>query len=209
MIIGTFNGWNIVGLPASPAPMQVEWDIDDKIGEVESPFTGSGQLQDWGSDRWSVKIAMPPMPQAQAAPWYAWLMEIRGKLNVFPLGDPLGTAPAGAALGAPVCTAGNTTRSRTLLTSGWQPSTNGQLLVGDYLQIGQRLHCVIGSNVDSDGSGNASINIWPAIREAPMAGDSVILSNPTGLFRLQKNQRGWSLAVSKMFGVKFDAKEAL
>ena len=60
--------------------------------------------------------------------------------------------------------------------------------MGDYLQIGQRLHMVISQDVDSDDQGSATINIWPSIREAPNDGDPIILNNPTGLFRLKSKQ---------------------
>ena len=52
--------------------------------------------------------------------------------------------------------------ARVLNTKGWQPSIQAQLKVGEYLQIGQRLHMVIGQDVDSDDQGNATINIWPS-----------------------------------------------
>ena len=46
--------------------------------------------------------------------------------------------------------------------------------MGDYLQIGKRLHMVIGQDVDSDDQGDATINIWPSIHEAPNDGDPII-----------------------------------
>jgi|SRR5271166_5056918 len=209
MILGTFNGWNIVAVPPVPAWRQVEYTIDDVIGEAESPFSLVAQQQDWMADQWSLNIALPPMPQDLAAQWIAWLMEMRGKLNVFPVTDPLMTGPAGAAQGTPVSNGVNAARARVLNTRGWNASIQGQLLRGDFLQIGQRLHCVIGSDVDSDSSGNATINIWPAIREATADADPVTLANPAGLFRLADNKRKWSVATTKMFGIQFQVKEAL
>lgn len=80
-----------------------------------------------------------------------------------------------------------------LNTKGWQPSIQAQLKVGDYLQIGKRLHMVIAQDVDSDDHGDATINIWPSIQEAPNDGDPIILTNPTGLFRLKSNKRSWTV----------------
>jgi len=209
MIIGQFNGWNIVAPPSYPAWKQVEYSVEDVIGEAESPFTLQAQQQDWGADRWSLNIALPPMSQADAAAWTSWLMEMRGKLNVFQMGDPLKASPAGAAQGTPVSQGANLAGARSILTRGWQPSTQAQLLVADYLQAGYRLHQVISANVDSDANGFATINIWPSLREPTADGDPIILSNPTGLFRLAENKRGWSVAVTKMFGIQVQIKEAL
>jgi len=84
-----------------------------------------------------------------------------------------------------------------LNTKGWQPSIQAQLKVGDYLQIGKRLHMVIAQDVDSDDHGDATINIWPSIREAPNDGDPIILTNPTGLFRLKSNKRSWTVGPNR------------
>ena len=209
MIIGNFNGWNIIAPPQAPAFMQAEISAEDVIGESEAPFSLHGQQQDWMGDRWSFHLALPPMPVELAAPWFAWLLEMRGKLNVFPLADPLGTPPAGAVQGAPVSNGVNLARARVLNTKGWTPSIQGQLLVGTYLQIGQRLHCVIGSDVDSDSGGLATIGIWPSIREATADGDPIVLAKPTGLFRMVNNKRTWSIATTKFFGIQIEVKEAL
>lgn len=212
MIVGTFNGWNIIGLPASPGVKQYEWELLDAIGEVTSPYTGQAQQQDWSTDAWSGKLSLPGMPQGQFAPWAAWLAEMRGKLNCFQLGEPFSLAPQGQANlqpGGPVCAAGNLARSRFLATSRWTANVQGQLLLFDFVQIGYRLHTVIGANVNSDANGNATLQIWPALREAPAAGQPVILSNPTGLFRLANNKRGWSVANNRLYALAIDVVEAL
>lgn len=239
MIVASFNGWNVVQPPTSPAAKQIDWEIDDNIGELENPFSFSAQQQDWMSDRWAAQLSLPPMPQAQWSAWRAFLMEMRGKLNVFPWGDPLGCTPAGecdiAPANAPVMPAiyGNfklpdangqpqppqiTTvvadgaqnqRARVLKVRGFVAGVQNQLLLGDYFQIGWRLHNVIATNVDSDASGKAQIAIWPCLRENVNDGDPLIFTNPVGLFRLQQNKRNWSVGISKFSALSLSIKEAL
>jgi hypothetical protein len=226
MIIGTLaNGWNIIAVPADPpAPMTVDWNIDDMIGEVDSPYSGQGQQQDWMTDWWMGHVAMAPMPQAQAMAWIAFLAELRGRLNAFVLSDPLSPAPQGAGLaGTPngIYAQGAQARARVIPTGGWKPSTMNQLLVGDFLQVGglknaqgqyvtaPRLHMVIGNNVNSDAYGLADINIWPSLREQVNSEDSIILQQTCGLFRLASNRRTWTIRRDKMYIVAFDVKEAL
>ncbi len=89
------------------------------------------------------------------------------------------------------------------------PSVQAQLKVGDYLQIAKRLHMVIGQDVNSDEHGNATINIWPSLREASNDGDPIILNNPTGLFPLESNKRSWTVGLNRLFSVSYEIKEAL
>jgi len=209
MIIGTFNGWNIIGMPDSPGIRQVQWDLTDLIGEVASPYSGAAQQQDWMTDFWQGMMTLPPMSADQAGRWRGFLAELRGKLNVFPLSDPYGLTPSGAANGEPLCAGQNLSRARVLNTKGWAPSIQAQLKVGDYLQIGKRLHMVIGQDVDSDEQGDATINIWPSVREGPNEGDPIILNNPAGLFRLKSNKRSWTVGPNRLFSVSYEIKEAL
>ena len=78
--------------------------------------------------------------------------------GVFPLSDPYGLRPRARPTASRSVPA-KISLARVLNTKGWQPSIQAQLKVGEYLQIGQRLHMVIGQDVDSDDQGNATINI--------------------------------------------------
>lgn len=68
---------------------------------------------------------------------------------------------------------------------------------------------VFGQDVDSGDQGNATINLWPSIREAPNDGDAITLNNPTGLFRLKSNKRSWTVGPNRLFSVSYEIKEAL
>lgn len=143
------------------------------------------------------------MSAEQAGRWRGFLAELRGKLNVFPLSDP-----TGAANSEPLC-ARQIFRVRVLSTKRWQPSIQAQLKVGDYLQIGKRLHMVIAQDAESDDQGNTTINTRAAGREAPNDGDPFILNNPTGLFRLKSNKRSWTVGPNRLFSVSYKTKGAL
>jgi hypothetical protein len=63
------------------------------------------------------------------------------------------------------------------------------------------------SPVNSDANGDATIQIWPSLREAPAAGDPVVLKQPRGLFRLAKNDRGWSASPRRATTMTIDFEE--
>src|SRR5206468_10963905 len=92
-----FNGWNIIPMPAAPAPRSVSFAANDSVGQTQSPFTLQTQVQAWpGADWWEADVSLPPMSRANAADWIAWLMAMRGRANVCLFGDPLATQSQGS-----------------------------------------------------------------------------------------------------------------
>jgi len=61
----------------------------------------------------------------------------------------------------------------------------------------------------SNGGGNASIDIFPSIREAPAAGAPVTLINPQGTFRLAANRRESPAVKTKTFTFMMKCREAI
>jgi len=358
----TFQGWNIVPMPLSPAPRQIDFTAQDSVGMTQSPFTKQSQVQAWpGADWWELNVSLPPLTDQQARAWIAFLMALRGKANVFQIGDPLKRVPTlsglspvvnGAQLatatllntrGWPIPSSTNLVPDPDVVGTGWSNTANiyvapgagavsgngwvyygtgasgsfqyawsapfavtpgqqytlsgyvdarnllpggaagwavfnpgitasyGSFTVpagstgqgsatftvpagvtqlvalcdnwanatalnkpvifsnpkvelgatatpyvspavmrpGDYLQLGYRLHVVAGPiGVYPDGSGNATIEVWPSLRDAPTDGEAITLGNTAGLFRLADNKRDWSVTEAKLFGISFKAIEA-
>jgi hypothetical protein len=192
----SFNGWNILPMPKSPAPKQLDMEITDSVSQVQSPFTLATQMQVWpGAERWNCNVSMPPMKRPISNPWVAWLMSLQGILNTFLMGDATHAIPAGNPAGTPLVdgtvSGYNLPAFYVLHTKGWTPNTGNLLLAGDYIQLGVRLHRLT-KTVNSDANGNAVLNIWPAIREMPGDGQLLIVSDTRGLWRLAENKRAWT-----------------
>lgn len=213
MSYATFNGWTIIPPPLSPGFRSILLRMNDTVAETRSPFTGTSQVQQWpGADWWEAEIEMPPLQTGQTAAWQAWLASLQGKGNVFAIGDPSRPQPQNPVTSSlPVCATGggsvNLTGSINLVTRGWRASQARILLPGDYLGIGYRLHMVL-QPVSTDSGGNATINIWPSLREQPADGESIVLNSPRGLFRLADNARQISIAVTSLAAVGFKCVEA-
>jgi hypothetical protein len=207
MITGTFNGLNIVALPSSNFT-QVELTMNDKVVATPGAFSQAAQTLDWQIDWWSGKISLPPMVRSDAQKWIAFLAECRGMSACFMIGDPQGASPTGHANGVPLTSGVNTSRGTVLNTRGWKPNQFKQLGAGDYFQIGNRLYINL-DDLNSDGAGDATINCWPRIREAPADGSKIILHNAQGLFRLAANNRTYSLANNRTYSIDIDITECL
>jgi len=207
-VIGTYNSASIIAFPTHPAPRQIELGMNDAVAISRSPFTGSTQVQAWaGSDFWDASIALPKMVGCDASVWAAFLAECRGMLNVFFLSDPAYKGAQGTASGTPLVNGAQSPMATSLNTKGWTPSSFRLLLPGDYLQVGNRLHRVL-DVVNSDASGNASITIWPSLRDAVTDGQAINLNNPQGLFRLANNRRSLTADETLLSAVTLKAVEA-
>ena len=186
------NVFTLIPLPTSPGVADYSLTRKNSVAYVASPFVpGVNQTFVWpGADCWACQFNLPKMDRFTAAPWMGFISELRGISNVFvfPLPGALST-PMGVADGAPVCATTSTTNQTSaisLATSGWTPNVFGQLLPGDYINVGARLH-VVCEQVNSDSNGNATITIWPSLRESPANGAAIVLTNCGVLLRLAKN----------------------
>jgi hypothetical protein len=205
------NSYNLCAMPSTPGPAEIELGMSDSVAVVESPFTKVQQVQPWpGADFWDATITLPPLRAAQAWAWEGFLAELRGKANVFQLGDPrAANGPQGSAAGTPVvATSGsaNLPSTTSLVTRGWAASAFRLLLPGDQFQIGYRLHRVC-EIVNSDSGGNATLTVWPSLRETPADGTEVVLAAPQGLFRLASNRRPIHASPQRLTTISFQCIE--
>lgn len=196
-----------INLPSSPAPAAIRIFPRSVVAVSVSPFTAQQQAFQHQGQVWQAEITLPNMTRAQAEPWIAAFLQLNGRYGTFRLGDSAGRAPRGIATGTPLVKGASQT-GQTLITDGWTPSQTGILKAGDYIQIGDRLYKVL-SDTNSDGSGNATFDIWPRLRESPADNAAIITNNCTGLFRLTSNEMPWDIGLGLRYSVSFSAVEAI
>jgi hypothetical protein len=206
-------------LPAAPGFRTFNLNAVDAVGEVISPFSGQAQEQQWQDQHWELDVALPFMRRqsVEAGQWIAFLNALHGKYGSFLVGDPAATAPQGSAgLGSGFTSAlvngAVASGVNSLPTRGWAASQVGVLLRGDYLQIGtgttQRLYQVL-TDASSNASGQATLDIFPCIREALSDGNPLTLNNTAGCFRLASNKRTWEVDQNRTCLISFKAREAI
>ena len=203
-----------LNLPTNKGIMRVVMRARNVTGMSRSPFTGSIQIYLWPGEWWEAECTLPQMNRHDAELWTTFLLSLRGTSGTFLLWDPSARSPQGLASGTPVVNGSGQTGLQ-LATRGWTPSTSGILLAGDYIQLGasdavpsQRLYKVL-TPANSDGDGNATLDIFPRLRESPADGDTITTTNPVGTFRLALNQSEWDVDAAHIFGISFKALEAI
>jgi len=169
--------------PSTPKPSSVIWTDLNSVAGALSQYTRQRQNYDWGGCALQVQVEIDSQEREGAAPWMAFLSSLRGTLGTFLFGDALLASPLGAGGGTPkVKGAGQVDFS--LDTDGW-PNSTLVLKAGDMISIANHLHRVL-TDTTSDGSGNATIDIFPHAR-GYADNANVTVNNPVGTFRLTDN----------------------
>lgn len=193
--------------PTTRSPASVMFRAISTTSIAESTFSGAQVAHSYNRQLWAIDVVLPPMNRSDAEVWIAFLLSLSGRYGTFTYGPTgkTGQLLGNAAYGGLINGASQT--GQTVTTDGWASNTADLLKAGDYIEFSSRLYKVL-SNVDSDASGNASIDVWPSIREVS-DNEDIIISSPSTTFRLTSDQIEYSIDLAMKYGIKFSATEAL
>lgn len=180
-------------------------------GFSESPFTLQQQIYP-SAGAWALGVDYPRCSVTKAEALVAALVSLNGQEGTFLIGDRANKSPRGSGGSQSPTVNGNNQSGRTLETDSWTANRSGLLVTGDWIQLGSgessHLHKVVAA-VSSNAYGAATLEIWPALRETPSDNDPITLLNTAGLFRLASPAFTWSIDIAKIYGVQFQALEAI
>ena len=178
------------------------------VGEQRGPFSAKREIQVFPGAHWEIEVAFLPVIRAEAQRLEAFLLSLRGKAGTFRLADPYRSLPLGSNLGTPLVRVATVAGDEAVLTKGWTVSQTDALKAGDFIQIGTRLHMVL-QDADADASGNATVNVWPPIRQVHAVNAPVITSNARGIFALDANAVEFTRGVNGLNGAILRAVEVV
>ena len=200
-----------LSLPTNKGLAKIRLTANNVVGISQSPFTAKQQIYKYTGQFWEAEISLPPMKRADAEYWISFLLKLNGAYGTFLLGDPNGGTARGVATGTPLVNGGSQSGNE-LVTDGWTNSTTGILKAGDYIQLGSgassQLYKVL-DDVNSNGSGEATLTVWPDLRTSPSDNAAITVSNAKGAFRLSSNSQAWDINEATFYGMTFAAREAL
>ena len=177
----------------------IELRAVNAVAVSQSPFTYKQQVISHGGQKWEASVNIPSVHRDKAAEWKAMLVGLKGQTGTFLLGDPDYATPQGTVSSCVLSgNVGDDTASVVM---------TGTLKAGDYIQLGSgassKLHQVL---LDQDGDG--TIEIWPSLR-SDYTSSSVVFNSPKGVFRLATNMTSWSINNASIYGISFEAVEAV
>lgn len=191
--------------PVVPAPSRVRWTLGVLAAISDSEFTHDDQAFPYAGERLEVDVTMPPMTRQKGGAAFAgFLAGMRGVSGLCSFGPRYqgSWGPLGIGTGVPKVNGAGQVGS-TLATNGWTHSITGILLTGDFIQVQganyYHLH-ILTADANSDSSGNASLKLFPRIRDAAN-GSNIVLTNPIGTFRLADNTPSFDIDSALKFGI--------
>ena len=177
----------------------IELRAVNAVAVSQSPFTYKQQIVSHSGQKWEASVNIPSVHRDKAAEWKAMLVGLKGQTGTFLLGDPDYATPQGTVSSCVLSgNVGDETASVVM---------TGTLKAGDYIQLGSgassKLHQVL---LDQDGDG--TIEIWPSLR-SNYTSSTVVFNSPKGVFRLATNMTSWSINNASIYGISFEAVEAV
>ncbi len=202
-----------LALPTHTGIAQIELRATNAVAYSRSPFTFSGQAHAYAGKAWQADVTLPSMKREDAERWVAWLISLKGQLGTFYLGDPAATTPLGSARDADTILVNGALSSGDTIPIDSAPANQTDYLkAGDYMQIGtgtsRQLFKVL-TDVDTNGSGQATVDVWPNVRTTITNNASVTVQSTQGIFRLITNEQAFSINEASVYGVTFGAIEAV
>jgi hypothetical protein len=200
-------------MPTHTGIRNVELRATNAVAYSRSPFTFSGQAHAYAGKAWQADITLPPMKRTNAEQWIAFLLSLKGQLGTFYLGDPRACTPLGSARDADtILVNGALSSGDTINIDSAPASRTDYLKAGDYMQIGagtsRQLFKVL-TDVDTNGSGQATVDVWPNVRTTIANNSAVTVQSAKGIFRLITNEQAFSINEASIYGITFGAIEAV
>lgn len=170
-------------------PSSQSWALRNFTAVHQSPLNASISTQDRDGEHWIVDMAYADLFGSNRRALEAFLFKLNGSQHRFTMQD-FSYVRAGAGGGTPLVNGASQT-GKNLVIDGGPNSQSGWLLAGDKISVAGLLHSV-DADVNTDGTGNATIIVSPRIFAAPTNNDPVEIDTPTSSFVLVVD----SLAVS-------------
>ena len=188
--------------PAALAFAELSLSARDTLAEQRSVYSGAESRLDWAGERWELTISTPPSRWDAAAEIEAWADRLRAGDAVARIRLDLSMPRRGTTAAATVTVSGaHTAGGRSLAVTGLGASAT--LLAGSLIADPDRRLHRLRASVTANGSGAATLDLFPRLRAAYSGGQAWRLAGGDGVvgnFRLQ-NRPGHVFAFGERGGV--------
>ena len=175
---------------------------------VSRALSGRRQDRQLGGQFWKLTATFPPMTRAEFAPIYAFVVKQRGRYESFTIVPAVVSTGQGSPAGTPLVNGASQT-GRSLVTDGWNASI-AIFKAGDFLKIaGNDKVYMCTTDVSSDGSGNATISIEPALVASPADDGAITHSSVSFTVALTSGIQEFSTDTSGLYSYELDFEEVL
>ena len=214
-------------LPSTIQPKSSEFKLQRATAVTESPFTGKTRAYQYEKAVWSASITYPPMSNKQVGEFRGFLLNLKGRLGTFKMGDPDRLVPTGRIVTSGFVNSGYQKMNISTASvgdetitgnysafigggSGWPNASTftNIFYAGDMISINDALYMVTEDTTFINYQAN--ISIQPPLKQAITSVTTINLETPQyGVWRMDSDILGWSSDHMKNHGISFSCTEAI
>lgn len=174
---------------------------------ISRSVSGRRQARQIAGQYFNLTASYPPMTRADFAPIFAFVMAQRGQFETFQVTPTVVKSGLGSPAGTPLVNGASQT-GRSVVTDGWNASIN-VFKAGDYVKFDHDKVYTVTADATSDGSGNATIAIEPALVASPANDSAVTYENVPFTVALTSAIQEYATNTSGLFEFELDLEEVL
>lgn len=171
--------------PAIRTPATFDWRLDRFDASFRSPTNGYQQDLARTGAAFAFSVGWPAINDDERVLMEVFLSQLK-KAGYRTKPPIFAYQKRGALTGAPLVN-GGAQSGLTLITDGWTHGVTKIGAAGDFIQLATNQLIRLTQDVNSDGSGNATLHFEPALRNAPADNSALTVADPRALFKLNTN----------------------
>lgn len=195
--------------PTSPKFRTLNFQ-DNRPVLVNQTLSGKKTARQIGGQFFSFTVAMPPMTQAEAQSIFAFLQKQKGGFENFTIQLPTQNRGADKSNSSVVVNGAHSAGDATITIDGFSASTSGVLKAGDLIKFaGHSKVYMVQADVDSDGTGAATVLIEPNLVAALADNEAVTMNQPSFTVYLTSDEILYSTDPSNFYSIQFEVREVI
>jgi len=163
-----------------------------------------------GSQYFSFQVSMPPMTQEESQSIFAFLQKQKGSFENFTIEYPTNNLGSNRTQSDILVNGAHATGDASIVLDGFDTNTSSVLKAGDLIKFANHTKVyMIQSNIDSDGSGQCTVLISPALVSTLANNEAVTVNKPSFTVYLSSNEIMYTTSANGLYSISFDVREVI
>ena len=173
-------------------------------------LSGKRSVRQFASQYFSMTINMPAMTQSQYQEYHAFLVSKKGGFSTFTIDYPIANNGADKNSSTVLTRTTHSIGATSIQVDGLTASTNDVVKAGDLIKFnGHNKVYMVTGDVNSNSSGQSTINIEPPLQSALTDNEAIDLNKPAMTVALEQDDVLVTTDATNTFKISFDVREVL
>ena len=177
---------------------------------IDHTLSGRRAVRQLGSQYFIFTVQMPSMAQGDAMDIFAFLQKQKGSFETFTIQLPTQNRGADKSNSSVLVAGAHSSGDGTINLDGFTASTTAVLKAGDLIKFnGHSKVYMVQSDIDSDGSGAATVSIEPNLVTTLADNESVVVNQPSFTVYLTSEEIMYTTDASGFYSIQFEVREVI